>query len=109
MFDFAQEIQDYEEELEERFGCDEVSVNTWSGKVTYHLEWDEDPDATTAEQLEMLKDVVENKLDPTREPDNIDTDIYNNAPTINVVYVTDEDELPDDETDQETEEEDQEE
>ncbi|UBF22887.1 hypothetical protein HVTV-2_gp80 [Haloarcula virus HVTV-2] len=100
MYDEAQDLRDFAASLEERFGCDTVNVSLWDDKAEYRLEW-EDDDRDILEQLDGARDIVENKLDPDHEPDNVDVSMYEDRLSISVGYDLSED--TEDETDDETE------
>jgi len=114
MYELGQQITERAEELEEQFGADAVNVSHYEGKVTFQLEW-EDDERDILGQLDDAQELIENKLPPEHEPDNVDVSAFDQRFTISVGYdYTDEDDAADDgddddeednETETETEEE----
>ena len=105
MYEEINDLRQFAESLEERFGCDTVNVSLWDDTAEYRLEW-EDDDRDILEQLDDVRDIIENKLDPEVEPDNVGVSMYEDRPSISVGYELsdDEEEEVEDEDDEETEE-----
>ena len=104
MYEELNELRQFAESLEERFGCDTVNVSLWDDTAEYRLEW-EDDDRDILEQLDDARDIIENKLDPDVEPDNVNLSLYDEHPSISIGYELGDDETEDeDEDDEETEE-----
>jgi len=105
MYELGQTLNDGVEELEERFESDGVTVSHHGDTVSFQITWDSSETEMT-ELLQRSEDVLENKLPPGNEPDNVSVSGFEDtfSLTIGYDYGEDEDETDNEDT-QESEEE----